>query len=222
MIANGGSLETQTRFDLVLVLAFCVSGFRSIVASRIRRESLQASARTRNHRGIRQPAFDPERRVGHAEHPPKRGSGLADARKARRQNPLARKRRSAAGNLRRDQCAGRDAHADLYAHYDGQPIEPAKWTGGDPFKPTLRSASLEAGGKDIPFPSRGQKFDPEWRLYARSTGDDKAPIIAICAALDAMREKGIAPASNIKFFFEGEEEAGSPHLEKIVENTVTC
>lgn len=105
----------------------------------------------------------------------------------------------------------------FYAHYDGQPIEPAKWTGGDPFKPTLRSASLEAGGKDIPFPSRGQKFDPEWRLYARSTGDDKAPIIAICAALDAMREKGIAPASNIKFFFEGEEEAGSPHLEKIVE-----
>lgn len=105
----------------------------------------------------------------------------------------------------------------FYAHYDGQPIEPAKWTGGDPFKPTLRSASLEAGGKDIPFPSRGQKFDPEWRLYARSTGDDKAPIIAICAALDAMREKGIAPASNIRFFFEGEEEAGSPHLEKIVE-----
>jgi acetylornithine deacetylase/succinyl-diaminopimelate desuccinylase-like protein len=105
----------------------------------------------------------------------------------------------------------------FYVHYDGQPVEPAKWVGGDPFKPTLRSASLEAEGRDIPFPARGQKFDPEWRLYARSTGDDKAPIIAICAALDALRESKIAINSNIKFFFEGEEEAGSPHLEKIIE-----
>ena len=30
--------------------------------------------------------------------------------------------------------------------------------------------------------------DPEWRLYARSAGDDKAPIVAMMAALDAMRE----------------------------------
>lgn len=105
----------------------------------------------------------------------------------------------------------------FYVHYDGQPVEPAKWAGGDPFKPTMRSASLEAGGRDIPFPAKDQKFDPEWRLYARSTGDDKAPIIALCAALDALRENKIALTSNIKFFFEGEEEAGSPHLEKIVE-----
>ena len=105
----------------------------------------------------------------------------------------------------------------FYAHYDGQPVEPAKWVGGDPFKPILRSASLEAGGKDLPLPSNEQKFDPEWRLYARATGDDKAPIIALCAALDALRTSRIALTSNIKFFFEGEEEAGSPHLEKIIE-----
>jgi acetylornithine deacetylase/succinyl-diaminopimelate desuccinylase-like protein len=104
----------------------------------------------------------------------------------------------------------------FYAHYDGQPIEPAKWVGGDPFKPTLRSAALEAGGKDIPFPAKGEKFDPGWRLYARSTGDDKAPILALCAALDALQANKIAVNANIKFFFEGEEEAGSPHLEKIV------
>jgi acetylornithine deacetylase/succinyl-diaminopimelate desuccinylase-like protein len=105
----------------------------------------------------------------------------------------------------------------FYAHYDGQPIEPAKWVGGDPFKPMLRSAALEAGGKDIPFPAEGEKFNPEWRLYARSTGDDKAPILALCAALDALQTNKIAINANIKFFFEGEEEAGSPHLEKIVE-----
>jgi len=105
----------------------------------------------------------------------------------------------------------------FYAHYDGQPVEPAMWAGGDPFKPILRSAALEAGGKDIPVPAKGETFDPEWRLYARSTGDDKAPVIAICAALDALKAGGISLNSNIKFFFEGEEEAGSPHLEKIVE-----
>jgi acetylornithine deacetylase/succinyl-diaminopimelate desuccinylase-like protein len=105
----------------------------------------------------------------------------------------------------------------FYAHYDGQPVEPAKWVGGDPFKPILRSAPSEAEGRDIPFPAKDRKFDPEWRLYARSTGDDKAPIIAICAALDALRTSNIAINSNIRFFFEGEEEAGSPHLEKIVE-----
>lgn len=105
----------------------------------------------------------------------------------------------------------------FYAHYDGQPVEPAKWVGGDPFKPTLRSASLEAGGKDIPFPAKGQPFDPEWRLYARATGDDKAPVITICAALDAMRANNITPQANLKFFFEGEEEAGSPNLQQYAE-----
>jgi acetylornithine deacetylase/succinyl-diaminopimelate desuccinylase-like protein len=105
----------------------------------------------------------------------------------------------------------------FYAHYDGQPIEPAKWAGGEPFKPILRTAAIEAGGRDVPFPAISQNYDPEWRLYARSTGDDKAPIVAICAALDAIRQNGIAINSNIKFFFEGEEEAGSPHLRRIVE-----
>lgn len=105
----------------------------------------------------------------------------------------------------------------FYAHYDGQPVEPAKWVGGDPFKPILRTATIEAGGREIQFPNKGEKFDSEWRLYARSTGDDKAPIIAICAALDALKAGRITINSNIKFFFEGEEEAGSPHLETIAE-----
>jgi acetylornithine deacetylase/succinyl-diaminopimelate desuccinylase-like protein len=104
----------------------------------------------------------------------------------------------------------------FYAHYDGQPVEPAKWTSGDPFKPVLRNAALEAGGKEIPLPESDGRFDPEWRLYARSTSDDKAPLIALTAALDALRASRISVTSNVKFFFEGEEEAGSRHLEQIV------
>ena len=36
------------------------------------------------------------------------------------------------------------------------------------------------------------------------------------AALDALRAAGVAPTVNLKFFFEGGEEAGSPHLAAIL------
>jgi len=103
----------------------------------------------------------------------------------------------------------------FYAHYDGQPVEPAKWA-SDPFKPTLRDKPLEAGGRVMPFPKAGEKFDREWRLYARSASDDKAPIIAMFAALDALKASKTNLTANLKFLFDGEEEAGSPHLGDIV------
>ncbi|MGH9510064.1 MAG: M20/M25/M40 family metallo-hydrolase, partial [Terriglobales bacterium] len=99
----------------------------------------------------------------------------------------------------------------VYVHYDGQPAEAADWGGADPWKPILRDKSLEDGGHEIPWPAPGAAIDPEWRIYARSSSDDKAPIAGWLAALDALRASGIAPSVNVKFFFEGEEEAGSPH-----------
>ncbi len=99
----------------------------------------------------------------------------------------------------------------LYAHYDGQPVDTARWV-SPPWQPVLRDRALFAGGRDIPFPAAGGRFDPEWRLYARSTGDDKGSIIAQLSALDALRALGLQPSVNLKFFFEGEEEAGSTHL----------
>ena len=39
----------------------------------------------------------------------------------------------------------------FYAHYDGQPVDPAAWTDQSPFEPVLRDNSIEAGGKPIPF-----------------------------------------------------------------------
>jgi acetylornithine deacetylase/succinyl-diaminopimelate desuccinylase-like protein len=104
----------------------------------------------------------------------------------------------------------------FYAHYDGQPLDPAQWA-TPPFEPTLRSGPVEAGGQVVPLPAAGTPFNPEWRLYARSAGDDKAPILALMTALDAIRSAGIAQKSNIKFMFDGEEEIGSPNLVKILE-----
>lgn len=103
----------------------------------------------------------------------------------------------------------------LYAHYDGQPVDPAKWVGHSPWEPVLRDAALAHGGEIIPFPADGE-YDPEWRLYARSASDDKGPIVGLMAALDALRAAGRAPTVNLKFLFEGDEEAGSPNLEQVV------
>jgi acetylornithine deacetylase/succinyl-diaminopimelate desuccinylase-like protein len=103
----------------------------------------------------------------------------------------------------------------FYAHYDGQQVEPSKWA-NDPFKPTLRDKAIEAGGRVIPFPKPGEKLDPESRIYARSASDDKAPIIAMLAALDALNFSKANLTANLKFLFDGEEEAGSPHLGDIV------
>jgi acetylornithine deacetylase/succinyl-diaminopimelate desuccinylase-like protein len=103
----------------------------------------------------------------------------------------------------------------FYAHYDGQPLDPKEWA-APPFTPTLRDKQFERDGQAIPLPPPGRPFNPEWLLYARGAADDKAPIVAMLAAVDAIRDAGLKMKSNIKFAFEGEEEAGSANLEKIL------
>ncbi|HEV3375565.1 MAG TPA: M20/M25/M40 family metallo-hydrolase [Candidatus Acidoferrum sp.] len=109
----------------------------------------------------------------------------------------------------------------FYAHYDGQPVDPAAWTDGKPFEPVLRSDAIEAGGKRIPFPENNNRKRPsysdDWRIYARSSSDDKSPIVALLAALDALRDRKIPLGVNLKVIFEGEEEAGSPNLERTLD-----
>jgi acetylornithine deacetylase/succinyl-diaminopimelate desuccinylase-like protein len=104
----------------------------------------------------------------------------------------------------------------FYAHFDGQPVDPKAWTATEPFKPVIYDRPFEKGGKVIPIPQPGEKVDPEWRIYARSASDDKAGVFAILTALEALKATGIKPTVNIKFLFEGEEEAGSSHLGEIL------
>src|SRR4051794_8036721 len=81
----------------------------------------------------------------------------------------------------------------FHAHYDGQPLDPKEWA-TPPWEPVLKDG----------------------RIYARSSSDDKAPFAAITAAMDALAAAKIPIRSHIKFVFEGEEEAGSPHLAQII------
>jgi acetylornithine deacetylase/succinyl-diaminopimelate desuccinylase-like protein len=86
----------------------------------------------------------------------------------------------------------------FYAHYDGQPVTPSEWDTGQPFTPVVK------------------QVDGEPRIYARGAGDDKAAIFAQLTALSALQAAHIPLQSNIRFIWEGEEEAGSAHLEQIL------
>jgi acetylornithine deacetylase/succinyl-diaminopimelate desuccinylase-like protein len=101
----------------------------------------------------------------------------------------------------------------FYAHYDGQPIGQKGWV-SSPFQPTMRTALPEA--KAIDWQNSSGPLDPDWRLFGRSAGDDKASIQAMLSALDALKAAHIKPKVNIKLLYEGEEEQGSPHFSALV------
>jgi len=109
----------------------------------------------------------------------------------------------------------------FYVHYDGQPVDPAGWVGSKPFTPVIRPGKLKAGTtgpEPIPLPPANKPFLEEWRIYARGASDDKAPIIALLTAIDALKANNIPLKNNLKFILDGEEEAGSPNLPYFLEN----
>jgi len=103
----------------------------------------------------------------------------------------------------------------FYAHYDGQPVSGGGWDGA-PFTPELRRYANSVAGDSASLPVRGGTVDPELRIRARSASDDKGPIIAMLAALDAMQAQQLASSVNVKFFLDGEEEAGDMHLGELL------
>lgn len=83
----------------------------------------------------------------------------------------------------------------FYGHYDVQPPDPVeKWT-SPPFEPTIRDG----------------------KLYARGASDDKGQVMCFVEALRAWHEvEGEFPV-NIKVLIEGEEECGSDHIDRFIE-----
>jgi acetylornithine deacetylase/succinyl-diaminopimelate desuccinylase-like protein len=84
----------------------------------------------------------------------------------------------------------------FYAHYDGQPVTPEDWETKAPFTPVARMVNGEP------------------RIYARSASDDKAAIMAQLVALDALQAAGLKPKANLRFVWEGEEEARLDQLRR--------
>ncbi|MEM6887079.1 MAG: dipeptidase [Pseudomonadota bacterium] len=92
--------------------------------------------------------------------------------------------------------AGQDKPTILiYGHFDVQPAEPFELWTSPPFEPIIRDN----------------------RIYGRGATDDKgAMLIPILAAEALLVETGRLPV-NVRFFFEGQEEIGSPDLPPFIE-----
>jgi acetylornithine deacetylase/succinyl-diaminopimelate desuccinylase-like protein len=82
----------------------------------------------------------------------------------------------------------------IYAHYDVQPPDPLDLWKSPPFEPTVRGD----------------------RVYARGACDDKAGVIITLQAVEALARAHGKPPINLIFFYEGEEEIGSPAVPKLV------
>lgn len=105
----------------------------------------------------------------------------------------------------------------FYAHMDGQPVKAADWAQPSPFTPVLKSCATLDRCETLPFERLFQAdADPEWRIFARSAADDKAPIMMMIAALDALKASGRAPAVNVKMLIDSHEEGGPPTLQDVV------
>ncbi len=84
-----------------------------------------------------------------------------------------------------------------YGHYDVQPPDPLDlWTSG-PFEPVVQNG----------------------KIYARGACDDKGQMFMHVKALESMHACGELKC-NVKFIIEGEEEVGSTHLGKFLEDNV--
>ena len=82
----------------------------------------------------------------------------------------------------------------IYGHFDTQPVDPLTLWDHPPFEPFVEGE----------------------RMYARGASDDKGNMFATILAAEALlKTEGTLPL-NVKFFFEGQEEIGSPQLPDFV------
>ncbi|MEO1556385.1 MAG: M20/M25/M40 family metallo-hydrolase [Pseudomonadota bacterium] len=89
---------------------------------------------------------------------------------------------------------GDGPHLLFYGHYDVQPVDPLELWDRDPFDPEIQDTDA---GKVI----RG-----------RGSSDDKGQLMTFVEACRAWKAEHGALPCRITFFFEGEEESGSPSL----------
>jgi acetylornithine deacetylase/succinyl-diaminopimelate desuccinylase-like protein len=86
----------------------------------------------------------------------------------------------------------------IYGHYDVQPAEPLDlWITG-PFDPTERNGEL----------------------FARGAVDDKGQVFMHLKAIEAHLKTAGALPVNVKLLIEGEEEIGSPHLDRFIKQNL--
>lgn len=103
----------------------------------------------------------------------------------------------------------------IYMHFDGQSVDPTKWDQPNPYQTVLKKPKGD-GFETVSFDKLGDDIDYDWRLFGRSTSDDKGPIVMLLHALDLLKSEGVDIPWNIKVILDGEEEKSSNPLPKAV------
>ena len=104
----------------------------------------------------------------------------------------------------------------FYMHLDGQPVIDGQWSQKSPWSPTLRQRNAKGEWESMDIKLLfGANPNRDWRVFARSSSDDKGPIIMFLAAIDALKAAGMEPELNIKVLLDSEEEKGSPSITSI-------
>jgi acetylornithine deacetylase/succinyl-diaminopimelate desuccinylase-like protein len=105
----------------------------------------------------------------------------------------------------------------FYMHMDAQPVVPAEWAQKSPWQPVVKKRNAEGKWETINTDALfTTPLDPELRVFARCSSDDKAPIMMFLAAFDGLKETGLDPAINVKVLLDSEEEKGSPGIPSVV------
>ena len=101
----------------------------------------------------------------------------------------------------------------LYIHIDGQPVDPDFWFQDDPYEATLKEQVEGEGWVKMDWNRLSEdKLNPDWRIFARSASDDKAPFIMLLTALETLANEKKELPYNLKVILDFEEEIGSPNL----------
>lgn len=103
----------------------------------------------------------------------------------------------------------------IYMHFDGQSIDPSKWNQQDPYKVVLKEKDGDQW-KELDWDMLSKEINPEWRLFGRSTSDDKGPIVMLLNAIDMLRSDGKKIPFHVKVVLDGEEEKSSKPLPQAV------
>ncbi len=103
----------------------------------------------------------------------------------------------------------------FYMHFDGQSVDISKWNQENPYKIALKE-NVDNQWIQLNWNALENTIDYNWRLFGRSTADDKGPIVMFLNAIDLLHQNNVKMPFNIKVILDSEEEKSSKPLPKAV------
>jgi acetylornithine deacetylase/succinyl-diaminopimelate desuccinylase-like protein len=110
----------------------------------------------------------------------------------------------------------------FYLQIDGQPADGQAWDQLDPFITVLKTQDGNGKWTTMDWPEDKAPFDPDQRIFGRSTSDSKGPALSLLNAFSIVKSAGLTPAYNVKLILDFQEEMSSPQLPVLVKQHATA